>query len=31
MDNDEAGKINTPKIAQKIGLKRTYIVKHDFK
>lgn len=31
MDNDESGKINTPKIAERIGLKRTYIVKHDFK
>ncbi len=28
MDNDEAGLLNTSKIAEKLGLKRTYIVKH---
>ncbi len=28
MDNDEAGILNTSKIAEKLGLKRTYIVKH---
>ena len=28
MDNDEAGKLNTSKIAEKLGLKRTFIVKN---
>lgn len=28
MDNDEAGLLNTSKIAEKLGLKRTHIVKH---
>ena len=28
MDNDEAGLINTSRIAEKLGLKRTCIVKH---
>ena len=29
MDNDEAGKLNTSKIAEKLGQNRTYIVKHN--
>jgi twinkle protein len=29
MDNDEAGILNTSKIAEKLGLRRTYIVKHS--
>lgn len=28
MDNDEAGLLNTHKIAEKLGLTRTFIVKH---
>lgn len=28
MDNDEAGMLNTSKIAEKLGLKRTYIIKN---
>lgn len=31
MDNDEAGLLNTQKIADKLGLKRTYIVKNTMK
>ena len=31
MDNDEAGSLNMGKIAEKLGLKRTYVVKHDLK
>ncbi len=31
MDNDDAGKINVDKFAQKLGVTRTHIVKHNFK
>lgn len=30
MDNDEAGILNTSKIAVKLGLNRTHIVTHSF-
>lgn len=29
MDNDEAGNLNRAKIAEKIGLNRTYLVVHN--
>lgn len=29
MDNDEAGNLNKSKIAEKIGLSRTYVVNHN--
>lgn len=31
MDNDKAGEINAPKIASKIGIKRTFIVNNTEK
>jgi hypothetical protein len=30
MDNDEAGILNTSKMVEKIGINRTYVVKHDY-
>ena len=29
MDNDEAGILNMAKIAQKLGLSRTHVIKHN--